>query len=212
MCKRLVIPDQEEVEREISVVHRWWTFSARFNVGVSHSVPAARLHDRESEGVMMRWGFEDTALVPGDTVLTSEDCRSAWLHGQRCIVPLAGFYLWQLTAAGFRQPFYVRLVNRPVFGVAALWQRTVADDDDDDVVESCALLTVPANPLLAEIGDDQMPAILQRDDYDTWLRTTVARAKTLLQPYPRERMVTHPVSPYVNSLEHDGPQLIQAIR
>ncbi|TLY61349.1 MAG: SOS response-associated peptidase [Gammaproteobacteria bacterium] len=212
MCKRLVIPDQAEVERELSVVHSWWTFSARFNVGVSHSVPVARLHDRESEGVMMRWGFEDTALVPGDTVLTSDDCRGAWLHGQRGIVPLAGFYLWQLTAAGFRQPFYVRLVNRPVFGVAALWQRIVSDEDEDDVIESCALLTVPANSLLAEIAGGQMPVILHRDDYDTWLRTTAARAKSLLQPYPRERMVTHPVSPYVNSLEHDGPQLIQAIR
>src|SRR2546430_11066188 len=49
-----------------------------------------------------------------------------------------------------------------LFRSAALWQRTVADDDDDDVVESCALLTVPANPLLAEIGDDQMPATLDR--------------------------------------------------
>jgi len=212
MCKRLVIPDQAEVERELSVVHSWWTFSARFNVGVSHSVPVARLHDRESEGVMMRWGFEDTALVPGDTVLTSDDCRGAWLHGQRGIVPLAGFYLWQLTAAGFRQPFYVRLVNRPVFGVAALWQRIVSDEDEDDVIESCALLTVPANSLLAEIAGGQMPVLLHRDDYDPWLRTTAARAKSLLQPYPRERMVTHPVSPYVNSLEHDGPQLIQAIR
>ena len=161
---------------------------------------------------MMRWGFEDTALVPGDTVLTSDDCRGAWLHGQRGIVPLAGFYLWQLTAAGFRQPFYVRLVNRPVFGVAALWRSIVSDEDEDDVIESCALLTVPANPLLAEIAGDEMPAILHRDDYDTWLRTTAARAKSLLQPYPRERMVTHPVSPHVNSLEHDGPLLIQAIR
>jgi len=42
-----------------------------------------------------------------------------WLYGQRCIVPLAGFYIWQRTEAGYRQPFYVRLVNRPVFGVAA---------------------------------------------------------------------------------------------
>jgi len=163
MCKRLVIPDQAEVERELSVVHSWWTFSARFNVGVSHSVPVARLHDRESEGVMMRWGFEDTALVPGDTVLTSDDCRGAWLHGQRGIVPLAGFYLWQLTAAGFRQPFYVRLVNRPVFGVAALWQRIVSDEDEDDVIESCALLTVPANSLLAEIAG--VPGFVGRSRY-----------------------------------------------
>jgi len=59
--------------------------------------------------------------------------------------------------------------------------------DDDEVVESCALLTVPANPLLAEIDNTtgQMPAILRREDYDTWLRSRVAEASGLLETYPR---------------------------
>jgi putative SOS response-associated peptidase YedK len=223
MCKRLVIPDQEEAEQEISVLHPWWTFSARFNVGVSQSVPVIRLHQGESEGVMMRWGFVPsttegnvsrlgTAVVRSDGVSTSEDYRTAWLYGQRCILPVAGFYLWQLTAAGFRQPFYVRLVNRTVFGVAALWERTVTDDDD--VIESCALITVPANPLIAEIDGTtrQMPAILRREDYGTWLEASVGQAKPLLQPYPHDRMLTHPVGPHVNYLEYDEPRLIEAIR
>ncbi len=38
-----------------------------------------------------------------------------------------GFYTWQLTWQGHRQPFFVRLVNRPVFGVAAVWDRTEAE-------------------------------------------------------------------------------------
>jgi putative SOS response-associated peptidase YedK len=52
-----------------------------------------------------------------------------------------------------------------VFGVAVIWERSVTDDDG--VVESCALVTVPANPLLAEIDSTtgQMPAILRREDY-----------------------------------------------
>jgi putative SOS response-associated peptidase YedK len=325
MCKRLVIPDQQEAEQEISVAHPWWSFSARFNVGPGQSVPVVRLHEGVSEGAMVRWGFvpapskgstgaghrvnggavhansayvhaayadgarahgngnqghgaqvngaringapasgplangaatngaaangavangahssqghsntppingapingapvngvpahaqrPGTTLLRIDEVLSSEDFRRAWLYSQRCIVPLAGFYVWQLTPERFRQPFYVRLVNRLVFGVAALWERTVFDDDD--VVESCALLTVPANPLLAEIGgrEAQMPAILGRDAYDTWLTGTVGRAKALLRPYPQERMLTHPVSPYVNYPEFEGPHLIQALR
>lgn len=164
-----------------------------------------------------KYGLEDhaqrpgTALLRSDELLSSEDFRRAWLYSQRCIVPLAGFYIWQLTAARFRQPFYVRLVNRMVFGVAALWERTVFDDDD--VVESCALLTVPANPLLAEIAGPgaQMPAILGHDEYDAWLTGTVGRAKALLRTYPRERMLTHPVSPYVNYQQYEGPHLIQAV-
>ena len=220
MCKRLVIPEQEDAEEEISVMHPWWRFSVRFNVAVTQRVPVARLHDLETEGVMMRWGFVPTpdegtearlgaAHVRSDAVMSSHDYRKAWLYGQRCVVPLAGFYMWHLTAAGVRQPFYVRLVNRAVFGVAALWERTVIDNDD--VIESCALMTVPANPLMAELddGNRQMPAILRRQDYHTWLTSAAARAQALLQPYPLERMVTHAVGPRVNYLEYDDPWLIR---
>jgi putative SOS response-associated peptidase YedK len=216
-----VIPDRAEVERELSVANPWWQFSVRYNVGVPESIPVARMHERESEGVMMRWGFVpslakgNVALggrshVRDDALVSSEDVRTAWLFGQRGIVPLAGFYVWQRTQAGYRQPFYVRLVNRLVFGVAVVWDRSVTDDDD--VVESCALVTVPANPLLAEIDNSttgQMPAILRREDYDTWLRSSVAEASRLLGTYPQTRMVSHPVAPHVNHLEFDEPWLIQ---
>jgi putative SOS response-associated peptidase YedK len=221
MCRRLVIPEQEEVEREVTVARPWWRFSLRFNVAVTHRIPVARLHNQEVEGVMMRWGFVlpleqrkgsdlGAAVIPSEAVLSSHDYRKAWLYGQRCVVPVAGFYMWHLNENGVSQPFYVRLVNRGVFGVAALWERTVLDDGED-VVESCALLTVPANPLLAEINnkDGRMPAILRRQDYDGWLRATTATAQSLLQTYPAERMVTHPVGPHVNYLEFDDPILIR---
>lgn len=192
----------------------------RFNVAVTQRVPVARLHNHETEGVMMRWGFvippeerKDTdlgaSLLAKDAILTSRDFRRAWLYGQRCVVPVAGFYLWHRSPSGVSQPFYVRLVNRSVFGLAALWERTVLDEGED-VIESCALLTVPANPLLAEIDrGGQMPAILRRPDYEEWLRGTAAKAQSLLQTYPMDRMVTHPVGPHVNYLEYDDPMLIR---
>jgi putative SOS response-associated peptidase YedK len=222
MSERLVIPDRADAESELSVAHPWWRFSLRFNVAVSQSVPVARMHERESEGVMMRWGLvppsakgdlarSGRALIPSDALLSSEDFRTAWLEGQRGIVPLAGFYVWQRTQAGHRQPYYVRLVNRLVFGVAVLWERSVTDDDH--VIETCGLVTVPANPLLAEIDNatGQMPAILRREDYENWLRSSVGEARGLLVTYPQTRMVSHPVAPHVNHLEFDGPRLIQPV-
>jgi len=222
MCKRLVIPEQEEAEQEISVAQPWWKFTVRFNVAVKHRVPVARLHNKITEGVMMQWGFvppperqqqQDisvgAALVPSDAVLSCEDYRRAWLYGQRCVIPLAGFYVWHLSADGVSRPSYVRLVNRAVFGVAGLWERTVLDEGED-VIESCALLTVPANRLIAEIDDDQqMPAILHREEYDEWLMSTASKAQSLLRTYPFERMVTHPVGPRVNYLEFDDSELIR---
>jgi putative SOS response-associated peptidase YedK len=220
MSERLVIPNRTDAESEVSVAHPWWEFSVRFNVAVTHSVPVARLHERETEGVMMRWGLVPSAvkadltrvgcaLARSDSLQRAEDLSSAWLHGRRGIVPVAGFYIWQRTSAGYRQPYYVRLVNRLVFGVAALWERSV--NDEDEVLESCALVTVPANPLLAEIGNDtdQMPAILRREDYTTWLGATVPQANEVLKSYPHIQMVTHPVGPYVDDLERDEPRLIQ---
>jgi putative SOS response-associated peptidase YedK len=222
MCKRLVIPEQEDAEKEISVAQPWWKFTVRFNVAVKHRVPVARLHNKMTEGVMMQWGFVPpperqqqqeisigAALVPSDAVLSSEDYRRAWLYGQRCVIPLAGFYVWHLSADGVSRPSYVRLVNRAVFGVAGLWERTVLDEGED-VIESCALLTVPANRLIAEIDDDQqMPAILHREEYDEWLTSTASKAQSLLRTYPLERMVTHPVGPRVNYLEFDDAELIR---
>ena len=220
MNERLVIPDRAEAEHELAVAHPRWQFSASFNVAVSHTVPVARISGRKSEGVMMRWGLvahsrrvdltrDSCARVRSDALTSSENFSGAWLHGRRGIVPVAGFYVWQRTATGSRQPYYVRLVNRPVFGVAVLWERS--ESDDDEVVESCALVTVPSNSLLAEIDDtgDQMLAILRREDYGAWLESTVAQAKELLDTYPRARMVSYPVGPYVNDPELDDPRLIQ---
>lgn len=228
MCRRLVIPERELVDAEMEVTHRWWQFSARFNVRRTQAVPAARVHNGETEGVMLRWGIPErkdkergvvirgAALVPLAEITGDSGHRPAWTGRQRCIVPLAGFYVWHLTPERIRQPYYVRVVNRPVFGVAALWERTVSDDEHDDVIEACALLTVAANPLLAEIDHSsvggQMPAILRREDYPVWLTCAPSDAQALLRPYPHERMVAHPVPPYVNYPEYDGAPLIHAIR
>lgn len=219
MAQRLVIPSREEVDAELPVTRPWWQFSARYNVAVSQSVPVARMHERESEGVMMRWGLARLnahgtidltrrGAVRSAALKSTRDLQRIWVNGQRGIVPLAGFYLWQRTLAGYDQPYYVRVVNRPVFGVAALWDRAEANDE---VIESCTLVTVDANSLLAEISSatGQMPAILRLDDYNAWFSASVSQALELLQAYPHTGMVCHPVAPYVNHLEFDEPRLIR---
>jgi putative SOS response-associated peptidase YedK len=218
MAQRLVIPGREEVDRELAVARPWWQFSLRFNVAISQSIPVARMHERESEGVMMRWGlaqetpggtinFTRCGSVRSDTLNSEQDLQGVWAVGQRGIVPVVGFYFWQRAPEGHDQPYYVRFVNRPVVGVAALWQRAEANDE---VIESCALITVDANPLLAEIDrtTGQMPLVLRSEDYDAWLSASTDQVSRLLRPYPHNQMVCHPVAPYVNHLQFDEPSLI----
>ena len=223
MCERYVTPEAGLAEQEFGVVRRWWQFSPSFNVGPSRYIPVIRMHDGQVEGVMLRWGLipdwaeadasKASAVTASVTDLQhASTTRGGWELGRRCIVPMFGFYAWQRTWQGHRQPFFVRLVNRPVFGVAAVWDRTEADGGDD-VIEGCALITVPPNPLLTELqsSTNEMPAILDRHDYAVWLTAAPAVAKTVLKPLARQHMIAHPVSPRINSFHYDDEHLIRPI-
>jgi putative SOS response-associated peptidase YedK len=219
MCQRYVLPEQAVAEREFVPSQAWWKFAPKFNVAPEQYVPAIRLHEKQSEGVMLRWGLIPS-WVEGDPkgplrawvqlarIEQSKGCRMPWMAGQRCILPMAGFFGWQLTAEKYRQPYFIRLKSRLVFGVAALWDRWVSEEDD--VIESCSLICVPANELLVDVTNPVlgMPAILRRKHYAAWLHGTPAEAKAALQPYKADWMEVYPVSPRVNSAAIDDPSLI----
>jgi len=222
MCERYVVPDQMLAERELAPEHAWWRFSASFNVAPERYVPAVRLHEGRSEAVMMRWGLipgwaEGDASagqwlrLPCEDLEASPLFRGPWLNGQRCILPFAGFYTWRLTPTRYRQPYFVQARDRPVFAVAAIWDRT--EGDDDDVIEGCAILTVPANALLTSIqtATREMPAILRAEDCEAWLHGTPAEARALLRTAPEELLTSHAVSPRINSLACDDASLVRAV-
>ncbi len=226
MCERYVLSDQLAAEREFLPSQMWWKFTARYNVAPPQYVPAIRVHDGRSEGMMLRWGLipawaegrptdDPTHCADSDGIGGIERSvlyRMPWLSGQRCILPAAGFYVWQLTPANYRQPHFVRLISRSVFGIAAVWDRSVGDDDD--VIESCSIIRVPANELMAGLGDGQarMPAILRRRDYETWLRGTPVQAKAVLKPYHADLMLAHAVSPRINVAGADDAGLISPVQ
>jgi putative SOS response-associated peptidase YedK len=145
MCDRYALPDSMAAEREFLPAKAWWNFAAKFNVAPQQYVPAIRVHDGQTEGMMMRWGLipswaegeptgEAAACAEMERIERSAAYRMPWLSGQRCILPASGFYLWQLTRAQYRQPYFVRLTNRSVFGLAAVWDRS--EGGEDDVIES----------------------------------------------------------------------------
>ena len=221
MCQRYVLPDQVAAEHEFLPAAAWWKFAPKFNVSAPQYVPAIRLHDQQTEGVMLRWGlipawFEGQptgpprACVANTRIDGSNVYRMPWLSSQRCILPAAGFYTWKLTREKYRQPFFVSLNRRSIFGIAALWDRWVGADDD--VIEGCSVITVPGNALVAGIADPRqgMPAILRRKDYETWLRGNPVEARGALQTYNENWMSAYPVSPRINSTEADDPDLIRA--
>jgi len=93
------------------------------------------------------------------------------------------------------------------FGIAGLCEN-FKDPHSGEWVRTVAIITVPANELVATIHD-RMPAILHRADYDRWLRVE-PDPRDALRPFPSELLKMWPISTRVNSPMNDDEDLIRA--
>jgi len=174
-------------------------------------------------GWMMRWdlipyrryGMPTGKLLinaKAETLATDYYWRGPWLRQQRCIFCMAGFYEPHRYLDGRKEPFYVHLADRDVFGVAGLWDCSVSRDGTE--LYSCALITIPPNSLMAEIHNEKrrMPAVLREEHHEAWLKGTPAEASAVLIPYPDQQMLAWQVSREVNSPQApDDPGLIAPV-
>ena len=225
MCGRYVTKDQAAMERAFSIVKPWWRFETSYNVAPTQQVPVVRLGADDSEGVMVRWGlvpFFAKGVAPKystinariETVETAASYRGPWKRGQRCIQVAAGFYEWHLGSDGRKQPFFIHLADRDVFGFAALWDRSIAVDGT--AIESCAHITMTANTLMRDVHNTgnnphRMPAILRAEDHEAWLGGSTEEARAALAPYPSDLMVAYPVSTRVNSPKNNDNSLLTPV-
>lgn len=108
-----------------------------------------------------------------------------------CAVLANGFYEWRGEGKG-KQPYYVRLPEQKVFGLAA-WRRG----------GSFLILTCEPNELLAPVHP-RMPVVLDKELLMPWLRGDLREAT----PYPAERMQAYPVARNVNDARFDAPSCI----
>ena len=125
-------------------------------------------------------------------------------------MPAGGFYEWQMLPDAPKQPWFIGLADTEVMPFAALWDRSVRADGT--AIESVAIITLPANELMASIhGEKRMPAILHMEDVETWLTGTPEHAKAALIPFPDERLRAYKVSPRVNSPKNDDASLMEEL-
>jgi putative SOS response-associated peptidase YedK len=164
------------------------------------------------EVALLRWGLipswsKDPAIgnrlinARAETVREKPSFRNAFRR-HRCLIPASGFYEWQRQERG-KQPYFVRMRNERVFAFAGLWDRW--ESPDEGAIETCTILTISANAVLAPIHD-RMPVIVPTMEYDRWLDPSLKDPDSLaplLVPFPPEEMLAFPVSPRVNTPSTD---------
>lgn len=190
----------------------------RFNIAPTQAIPVVRQRARDGARVLeqRRWGFDPgfAGRAPRsgprpinarvETVATQPLFRAAFA-AHRGLVPADGFYEWQHRGRSAR-PYAVRMRGGGLFAMAALLARREAEDGP---LDSCAIVTTPANERVAPIHD-RMPAILAPADYAAWLdpaQRDPAVLLPLLRPCPAEWIETHPVDRRVNDVRCDDPTL-----
>jgi putative SOS response-associated peptidase YedK len=210
MCGKYILAQAAKAERAMGIRRGRWEYPLSYRVLPTEQVPVVLPLSSEREAAQMRWGLipywaygvplkASTINARVERLDNAPSYREPWSRGQRCILVMGGFYEPHVNADGSREPFFVRLAEREVFGVAGLWERSRREDGSH--VFSCTLITVPANRLLAEVHNEKqrMPAILAAGDHDRWLFGTPQEARVTLQPYPETEMQAWRVSRRVNN-------------
>jgi putative SOS response-associated peptidase YedK len=180
-----------------------------FNVAPTHQVPVVRDYDGKREGVLMRWGLipswaKDKKMAQinarGDTIATKPMFRAAFKK-RRCLIVADGYYEWKKVGKE-KQPFLYR--TKTPFAFAGLWEYW-----DEEKITSCTIITTDANELASQVHD-RMPVLLGPESWEPWLDPAVepAALQSLLVPFPPGKMEAFAVSPSVNSVKNNGPELI----
>lgn len=133
---------------------------------------------------------------------------------RRCLLPADGWFEWRRDANG-KQPFFMTRTDGHSLALAGLWStwRDPAADPDAPPLVTCAVLTTDAVGELTTIHD-RMPLVLPPDAWATWLDPDNADVSGLLVPPPEsmvDELELRPVSDAVNSVKHNGPELVERV-
>jgi len=196
-------------------------FAPSWNVAPTDNLPIVRYDSKA--GVrsldLMRWGLvphwaKDLKLgasminAMAETIDTKSAFRRAF-ERRRCLVPVDNFYEWQAIGPKEKQPYAIALADRGVMALAGLWENWKSPADE--WVRSFTIITTTPNELCAPIHN-RMPVVLPPETWSAWLGEEPAappQLKTMLGPYPADRMTCWPMSKAVGNVKNNDPSLIE---
>ena len=215
MCSRYSLTSPPEAVRAYFGYRDTPNFPARFNIAPTQPVAVVV---RDKEGLrgfrLMRWGLlpsfvKDPKRFPtlinarAEDALDKPSFRNAMRY-RRCLVPADGFYEWT-GPKGKRRPFLLRPRDARLIAFAGLYERW--RDSAGDEIDTVAILTCPANRIIAPLHD-RMPVVLAHQDFDSWLDvkgTAPEPALALLQPAPDDLFEAIEMHPKINDSKRDEP-------
>jgi putative SOS response-associated peptidase YedK len=219
MCGRytLATPNPAEVRARFPIGESV-EIRRRYNIAPGDDVLAVTT-DREGapRGDVLRWGLVPTWAEKPDTGLKLINARIETVAERpafrrayerfRCLIVADGFFEWQPTPGGPKQPFHITREDHKPFAFAGLW--SIWYGEDDAKLRTCTILTTAANSAVAPLHD-RMPVILHRGAEQAWLDsgTPAHQLPGLLESLSPSQTALQPVGPAVNDARYDGPECL----
>lgn len=209
MCGRATLTASPEDLREAFGLDEMPELVPRYNLAPSQPIPIVRTpHHLE----LVRWGLLPSGNAkpagPGINVRVENVARApayrSRFRGRRCLVVVDGFFEWKGEGKG-RAPYLVRREDGKPFALGGVWDRRVKDDGE--VIDSCAILTRPAEGVVAELHD-RMPLVVPASAYDEWLSQEDGTPRLTAQP---PRLLAYAVSTLVNNAANDVAAVLEPL-
>ena len=217
MCGRYCMTSPPAAIRALFRYAEHPNFPPRYNIAPTQPVPIVRIVNGERRFALVRWGLipawvkdpKGFALLinaRGETVNDKPAFRHA-MKRRRCLFPADGFYEWK-AEAGRRKAYHAQRPGGGPLAFAGLWETWTGPNGEE--LETAAIVTTQANRTLATVHQ-RAPVIVPPEAFDFWLdsdKVDAIAAAALIAPAPEDSMEVYEVSPAVNKVANDSPELI----
>ena len=190
----------------------------RFNVAPTNEASIVVAREERRAIVRYRWGLippwandpkiaSRTFNARAETIATSPMFRDAFKK-RRCLVPVDGFYEWHRVGKD-RTPLRIFDPDGLPLALAGLWTGR-QDPETGEWKRTFTVITTRPNEFMARIHD-RMPVVIAPEQWGLWLDAAPREPGELLAMLePREDLLldAYAVTPLVNNVRNDGPDLL----
>jgi putative SOS response-associated peptidase YedK len=196
-----------------------WNIAPTNDIYIIRNESDSRILDSASWGIIAPWQktFADARASQSHAI----NARSESIHEKptfrhafrtsRCLIPATGYYEWATSLGKYspKQPFYISDRDGEELSIAGIWSSW--QSEKGEVIQSAAIITREAVGELATIHS-RMPVFMPRERWESWLDPQARDINRLIAmmntPEPDKGLIAKPVSPRVNVVANNGPELI----
>jgi putative SOS response-associated peptidase YedK len=212
MCGRfsLTIAESQTILRRFGLKKIAVGLKPRYNIAPSQQIAVILNESSDSLteatwGLIPHWAKDETSAYKminarAESINEKPAYKEPFQH-KRCLVISDSYYEWNKES---KKPYRIMMKDEGLFSFVGIWDRW-----DDKT--TCSIITTTPNELMKKIHI-RMPVILPKEEEKRWLSDIKPEeALTMLKPFDASQMKAYEISPLVNSVKNESPDVIKPL-